>query len=247
MNAQKKQSPQVAIITGASSGIGFGVARRLLQAGFSVVLNGRDEAKLARAARELDAASRVALVPGHVGDERIGKELVSLAKQRFGGLDVLVNNAGIFAAKPFLENRREDLDAFLDTNLKGTYFTTQAAVPALIERGGGAVINIGTVLVEQPMTGLPASAAMAAKGGVHAITRSLAAELACHRIRVSAVAPGIIRTPLIGDGADQHAAIHPLGRIGEVNEIAEAVHYLATAEFVTGVILPVDGGYAHGR
>jgi NAD(P)-dependent dehydrogenase (short-subunit alcohol dehydrogenase family) len=247
MNARNTQSPKVAVVTGAGSGIGLAVARRLLGAGFSVVLNGRDEGKLARAARELDAGDRVALSPGHVGDERVGRELVALASRRFGGLDVLVNNAGIFAAKPFLENRREDLDAFLDTNLKGTYFTTQAAVPALIERGGGAVVNVGTVLVEQPMQGLPASAAMAAKGGIHAVTRSLAAELARHRIRVTAVAPGIIRTPLIGDDADAHAAIHPLGRVGEAHEIAEAVHYLATAEFVTGVILPVDGGYANAR
>jgi NAD(P)-dependent dehydrogenase (short-subunit alcohol dehydrogenase family) len=247
MNATNEQSLRVAIVTGAGSGIGFAVARRLLEAGFSVVLNGRDEAKLARAARQLGEPSRVALLAGHVGDERVGIELVALARQRFGGLDALVNNAGIFGVKPFLETRRADLDAFLETNLKGTYFTTQAAVPALIERGGGAVVNVGTVLVEQPMTGLPASAAMAAKGGVHAITRSLAAELARHRVRVNAVAPGIIRTPLIGEDADQHAAIHPLGRIGEAHEIAEAVHYLATAEFVTGVVLPVDGGYAHGR
>jgi NAD(P)-dependent dehydrogenase (short-subunit alcohol dehydrogenase family) len=132
-------------------------------------------------------------------------------------------------------------------NLKGTFQVTQALVPLLIEAGGGAIINVGTVLVDQAKTDLPVSAAMASKGGVHALSVSWAAELARHSIRVNTVAPGIIRTPLIGSNADSMASWHPLGRIGEVDEISEAVFYLASAEFVSGIVLDVDGGYAHGR
>jgi NAD(P)-dependent dehydrogenase (short-subunit alcohol dehydrogenase family) len=128
-------------------------------------------------------------------------------RQRVGD-DVLVNNAGIFGVKAFLESTTDDLERFFETNVKGTFLMTQAVVPAMIAAGGGSIINVGTVLVEQGMSSLPVSAAMASKGGVHALTVSLAAELARHRIRVNTLAPGIIRTPLIGDGADSMAAIH---------------------------------------
>jgi NAD(P)-dependent dehydrogenase (short-subunit alcohol dehydrogenase family) len=235
------------VITGAGSGIGFAIARRFLDEGASVVLNGRDEEKLARAAAALGKPDRVALVPGHVGAPDTGRRLLDAARERFGGVDVLVNNAGIFGVKPFLESTEADLDRFYATNVKGTWLVTQAVVPALIEAGGGAILNVGTVLVSQGMVGLPVSAAMASKGGVHALTVSWAAELARHNIRVNTLAPGIIRTPLIGDGADAMAAIHPLGRIGEVREISDAALFLARAGFVTGIVLEVDGGYAHGR
>jgi NAD(P)-dependent dehydrogenase (short-subunit alcohol dehydrogenase family) len=117
----------------------------------------------------------------------------------------------------------------------------------MIEAGGGCIINLGTVMVEQPSARLPCAAAMASKGGVHALTRALAIELARHRVRVNAIAPGIIRTPLIGDAADSLGDLHPLGRVGEPREITDAAVYLARAGFVTGVVLDVDGGYAHGR
>jgi NAD(P)-dependent dehydrogenase (short-subunit alcohol dehydrogenase family) len=235
------------VITGGGSGIGLDLARRFLAEGSSVVLNGRDVDKLARAAAALDADGRVAIVPGHVGESATARRLAEVARERFGGVDVLINNAGIFAVRPFLESTEADLDRFYETNVKGTYLVSQAIVPLMIEAGGGSIINLGTVLVEQGMTSLPVSAAMASKGGVHALTVSLAAELARHRIRVNTLAPGIIRTPLIGEGADAMASLHPLGRIGEVRDTSEAALFLARAEFVTGTVLEVDGGYAHGR
>jgi NAD(P)-dependent dehydrogenase (short-subunit alcohol dehydrogenase family) len=235
------------VITGASSGIGLDLARRFLAEGSSLVLNARDPEKLERARRGLDGGRRVVAVPGHVGDPATARAVVAAAREQWGGVDVLVNNAGIFGVKAFLESTAEDLERFFDTNVKGTFLMTQAVVPVMIDGGGGSIINLGTVLVEQGMTGLPVSAAMASKGGVHALTVSLAAELARHGIRVNTLAPGIIRTPLIGDGADDMAAIQPLGRVGEVEETSDAALYLARAAFVTGTTLIVDGGYSHAR
>jgi NAD(P)-dependent dehydrogenase (short-subunit alcohol dehydrogenase family) len=235
------------VITGAGSGIGLDLARRFLAEGSRLVLNGRDPGKLARAAAGLGAPERVALVPGSIAERATAQRLAEVARARFGGADVLVNNAGIFAPKPFLETSEEDLDRFYATNVRGTYLVTQAIVPLLIEAGGGAIVNVGTTLVSQGMASLPVSAAMASKGGVHALTVSWAAELARHQIRVNTLAPGIIRTPLIGEGAEALAAVHPLGRIGEVRDTTDAALYLARAGFVTGTVLEVDGGYAHGR
>ncbi|WP_437567340.1 SDR family NAD(P)-dependent oxidoreductase [Sorangium sp. So ce542] len=235
------------IITGASSGIGLDLARRFLAEGSSLVVNGRDPEKLDRARRSLDGGARVVAVPGDVGERATALAVVAAAREHFGGVDVLINNAGIFGVKPFLETTEEDLDRFFAINVKGTFLMTHAAVPLMIEGGGGSIINVGTVLVQQAMTAMPASAAMASKGGVHALTVSLAAELARHNIRVNTLAPGIIRTPLIGEDADSMASIHPLGRIGEVQDTTEAALFLARAGFVTGTTLDVDGGYSHGR
>jgi NAD(P)-dependent dehydrogenase (short-subunit alcohol dehydrogenase family) len=241
-----KRSERV-IITGAGSGIGRDLALRWAAEGARLVLNGRDASKLEAVRAAIGDPERVVTVAGSVGDPDTGRLLVAAANRHFDGVDVLVNDAGQFGVKPFLESTEADLDRFYQTNVKGTFLTTLAVVPAMIAGGGGAIVNVGTVLVEQPNAAMPASAAMASKGGVHALTRSWAVELAKHRIRVNTIAPGIIRTPLIGPNADALAAIHPLGRIGEVADTTEAVLYLARAEFVTGVILDVDGGYAHGR
>ncbi len=236
------------LITGASSGIGLDVARGFLERGSNVVLNARNSEKLADAAQALGHEDRIALVPGDVGNRETGEKMVNTAVDRFGSVDVLVNNAGIFGLKPFLDNTEEDLDRYIHINLKGTYFVTQAAVAQMKEQDGGSIVNIGTVQLMHSTAGVPASAALVTKAAMHALTTSLASEFAADNIRVNAVAPGIIRTPIYGDAdVDAFGGIALMNRVGEVQEITEAVIHLATASFTTGVIMPVDGGYVHGR
>ena len=237
-----------ALITGGSSGIGLDVARGFIEKGFNVVLNGRNKEKLAAAAQSLGDESRIAIIAGDIGDTETGEKMVNAAVDRFGSVDVLVNNAGIFGLKPFLDSTEEDVDQYININLKGTYFVTQAVVRQMKKQGGGSIVNIGTVLIMHSSASIPASAALITKGGVHALTISLASELAADNIRVNAVAPGVVRTPLYGDAdVDAFGGIALMNRVGEVNETTEAVVHLATANFTTGVILPVDGGYVTGR
>ncbi|MGE7385627.1 SDR family NAD(P)-dependent oxidoreductase [Streptomyces sp. NPDC004126] len=240
---------RTALITGSSSGIGLDIARAFLADGANVVLNGRDADRLAKAAADLGHPARTAWAAGSIAAPETGELLVRTALERFGRIDVLVNNAGVFASKPFTEVTEEDLDVFLTGNLKGTYLTTQAVVRALRAQGtGGSVVNIGTTLVDHAIAGFPASAPVVSKAGVHALTTSLAAELAADGIRVNLVAAGIVRTPLhSGADVDSYGGLALLDRVGEVAEISEAVLYLADASFVTGHALRVDGGHVTGR
>ena len=209
------------LITGASSGIGLDVARGFLEKGSNVVMNALNSEKLAAAAQALGHENQIALVPGDIGNRETGEKMVNTAVERFGSVDVLVNNAGIFAMKPFLESTEEDLDRYIHINLKGTYFVTQAAVRQMKKQGGGNIVNIGTVQLMHSMAGIPASAALITKAGMHALTTSLASELAADKIRVNAVAPGIIRTPIYGDAdVDAFGGVALMNRVGEVQELS---------------------------
>lgn len=244
-------SKQTVIVTGASTGIGKAIAKLFLDKGSNVVMNSINEENLRKTFTEFGSPAHAKMVVGDISKKSVGEELVAAAIKHFGSIDVLVNNAGIFAPRPFLDVEETDLDRFFSVNLKGTFFTTQAVVRKMIENGGGSIINIGTVLVDHAIAGFPASAPVISKGGVHALTKQLAAEFGKQNIRVNTIAPGIIRSPLQGrigvDNADGLAGLHLLNRIGEVADIAEMVYYLATSNFVTGEILNVDGGHVAGH
>ncbi len=238
---------QTVIVTGAASGIGKGIAKYFLDRGDNVVINSVTESSLKKAFNEFGGGINVAMIVGDISDKSTGKRLVAKAIEKFGSVDVLVNNAGIFESKSFLEVDEAYLDKFLTTNLKGTYFTTQAVIPQMLEQGGGVVINIGTPLVNHGLGGWPATAPIASKGAIHALTIQLAAEFGKQNIRVNTVAPGVIRTPMHGDNADQSAGLHLLNRVGEIEDVAEMVYTVAKSNFITGSIINVDGGKGAGH
>lgn len=238
---------QTVIVTGASSGIGKAVARYFLERGDNVVINSTTESKLQIVYDELGAGSNLAMVAGDVSDKATGMKLVNVALERFGSADVLVNNAGIFDTKPFLDVDETYLDNFLNTSLKGTYFTTQAVIPQMLKQHDGVVINIGTPLVYHALGGAPATAPVSSKGAIHALTLQLAAEFGKDNIRVNTISAGVIRTPMHGAEADKSAGLHLLNRIGEVEDVAHMVYAVAKNSFVSGAIINVDGGMGAGH
>ena len=239
------------IITGASSGIGKAIAKYFIERESNVVMNSSNEENLRRSFKELGSPSNAIYYAGNISKRATGRQLVALAIEKFNSVDVLINNAGVFAPKPFLEVQDDDLDLFWNVNLKGTYFTTQAAIPQMLKQEKGSIINIGTALVDHAIGGFPATAPLTSKGAVHALTRQLAAEFGKNNIKVNTIAPGIIRSPLQGkmgvEDADSLAGLHLLNRIGESIEIAQAAYYLATADFVTGETINVAGGHTIGH
>jgi NAD(P)-dependent dehydrogenase (short-subunit alcohol dehydrogenase family) len=250
---------KVAIVTGGSSGIGKETAKRLVAEGASVVLSGKDDAKLQSAAREIGgSASQVRFLAGDIAKPATGAALVERAEQDFGGLDILVSNAGVFKPKPFNEITEDEYDWFLDTILKGKFFIAQAAAKAMKKRGGGTIVHTGSIWALQAIGATPSSAYSAANAGVHALVHNLALELAADKIRVNAVAPAVVETPIYSTflTAEQvpkvlptFNAFHPLGRIGQPGDVAEAILFLASDQsaWITGTILPVDGGVMAGR
>jgi NAD(P)-dependent dehydrogenase (short-subunit alcohol dehydrogenase family) len=238
---------QTVIVTGASSGIGKEIARHFLKNGDRVVINSLTAAKLMEVYEELGAGENLAMVAGDVAHKITGEKLLTAAVERFGSADVLVNNAGIYELKPFLEVDEAYLDRFLNTNLKGTFFTTQAILPQMRRQMDGVVINIGTPLVDHALGGAPASAALASKGAIHALTLQLAAEFGSDNIRFNTIAPGVIRTPMHGNHADKSAGVHLLNRVGEVGDVAEIVFAVAKSTFISGAVINVDGGMSAGH
>ena len=246
---------KVVLITGGGSGIGASTAQAFYEAGAKVVLNGRRHDLLQQTASKIDPSGKnIAYVVGDIGKPQTRHQIVTLAIDRFGGVDILFNNAGIFEPKSFLEHTEDDLDGYLNL-LRGYFFMSQAAIPAIQKRGGGAIINIGSMWALHAIAATPCSGSSTAKGAVHALTRHLAIEFAPDKIRVNAIAPAVVETPLFDAllTPEQLASFnnfHPLGRNGQAGDITEAVLFLADdsrSSWITGIVLPVDGGVTTGR
>ncbi len=241
MNSNHKQT---ALITGASSGIGLGLTKGFLAAGFDVVANSRR----VTTAGTLSPSDDLALVDGDVGEVSTARNLVSVAQQRFGGLDLLINNAGIFVPKPFVEYTPEDFLNVVSTNLAGFFYVTQEAARHMRKNGGGQIITITTTLAQQPVAGVNAALTSLTKGGLNSVTRGLAIEYATEGIRVNAIAPGIVDTPM--HQPENHEFLkhlHPIPRIAKVQDIVDAALFLVRASFITGEVLYVDGGAQAGK
>lgn len=245
---------KIVLITGGGSGIGADAAQAFYAAGAKVVLNGRRENVLSQTAEKIDpTGKKVAYVVGDIGQPETSHRMVALAVKRFGGVDVLLNNAGIFRPKPFLDHTEEDLNGYLNL-LRGYFFSSQAAIAEMRKRGSGAIVNIGSMWSSHAIAATPCSGSSTAKGGVHALTRNLAIEFAPDKIRVNAIAPAVVETPLFDllltpEQLASFNAFHPLGRNGQVKDTTAAISFLAddSSSWITGVILPVDGGVTAGR
>lgn len=231
---------KVAIVTGASQGLGAGIVQAYRKLGYAVVANSRN-------IKQSDDAGVVA-VAGDIGSRELAKKLVDTAVNRFGRIDTLINNAGLFIAKPFTEYTVEDLANMYSTNIHGFFHVTQFALEEMLKKINGHIVQITTTLVHQAISAVPTGLALLTKGGLDAVTRGLAIEYATRGIRVNAVAPGIIKTPMHAPETYEFlSGLHPVGRMGEIIDIANAVIYLEQADFVTGETINVDGGQHAGR
>jgi NAD(P)-dependent dehydrogenase (short-subunit alcohol dehydrogenase family) len=233
------------VVTGASQGIGAEIANLFLEHNYNVVANSR---RISRTS-EFRPREAVALVDGDIGLEATAQKIVATAVDRFGSVDALVNNAGIFSSKAFTEYTQEEIDALMATNVYGFIHVTQAVVRQILAQGhGGSIVSITATAAEHPLAGLPASIPMITKGGINSISRSLAMEYAQQGIRVNVVAPGVVDTPLLKDvPRDYLRSLSPIGQIPLSSDIATAVLYLTEAKQVTGEVLHVDGGMHVGR
>jgi NAD(P)-dependent dehydrogenase (short-subunit alcohol dehydrogenase family) len=252
-------SDKVVLITGGGGGIGRAAARRFLDQGASLVLSGTRLDKLADAQAELDpSGERTLLVAGQIATREQAQDLVAKAVERFGGVDVLVNSTGIFRPAPFEEQTEEHFEEALGSILRPTFWVSQAVVPAMRERGGGAIVNVGSMWALDAIATTPTSAYSVAQAGRHVLTKNLAIELAGDGIRVNTVALAFVETPsyerfLSAEEAqavlDSVDGFHPLGRRGQPDDVTEAIVFLAGdgARWITGTTLPIDGGVLAGR
>ncbi|WP_065374837.1 SDR family NAD(P)-dependent oxidoreductase [Ensifer adhaerens] len=231
---------KVAIITGASQGIGAALVQAYRDRNYRVIAT-------SRSIQESSDAG-ILSVAGDISKPETAEWVVRQGLERFGRIDTLVNNAGVFTAKPFTEFTQEDYDLNMGVNVAGFFHITQHAAREMLKQGSGHIVSITTSLVNQPIAGVPAALASITKGGLNSVTQALAIEFAKTGVRVNAVSPGIIKTPM--HAPETHAALstlHPVGRMGEIRDIVDAVLYLENAGFVTGEILRVDGGQNAGR
>jgi NAD(P)-dependent dehydrogenase (short-subunit alcohol dehydrogenase family) len=233
---------KTAIVTGARQGIGAGLVEGFLRKGYSVVATSRN------VTQSLTASTNLVLVDGDIGSQETAAKAVEAAMTHFGTIDVLVNNAGIFRTKPFTEFTTDDFNSLVSTNLLGFLYISQLTVKQMLKQKSGNVVSISAALVDQPVAGVHASVSMITKGGLNAVTRSLAIEYAKDGIRFNAVAPGVVDSTLHNDEPkDLLKTFQPMGKIVEVKDIVNAVLFLAEADQVTGEILRVDGGAHAGR
>ena len=239
------EKSKTVIITGASQGIGEGLVKNFLDRGYKVVATSRSITQR----HTFKASNRLALVDGDIGQEATAEKVVGIALERFGAIDALVNNAGIFFSKPFIDYTAEDFKALVSTNVEGYIYITQHVIRQMLKQNsGGSVVGITTSLVRHPIAGMPVSIPMITKGGIDAISRNLAIEYAKDDIRFNVVAPGIVDTPMHEKNPkDFLRTLSPLGRISDVQDIADAVVYLTEANTVTGEVLHVDGGAHSGK
>ena len=237
--------PRTVIVTGASQGIGAALVKTFLERGYSVVATSRDVTKFGA----FVPSDKLAIVDGDIGESATAARIVDVAMNKFRSIDALINNAGIFFAKPFTDYTAADFRSLASVNLEGFIYITQLAIKQMVaQKSGGSIVSITTTLAEHPIAGVNASVPMITKGGIEAITRSLAMEYAKDGIRVNAVAPGVVNTPMHkNDPEDLLKSLSPLGRIVDVQDIADAVLYLTEARVVTGEVLRVDGGAHVGK
>jgi len=237
-------SQKTAIVTGASQGIGAGLVEAFLKRGYNVVANSRNICKT----NPFPALPSLALVDGDIGDPKTAAKIVEAAVSRFGRIDVLINNAGIFIPKAFTEYTTDEFNALVSTTLAGFLYVSQLSVKQMLKQKSGSIVNVSTTLADHPVAGVNAAVQIMIKGALNAVTRALALEYAKDGIRVNTVAPGVIDTPMHkSETHEPLKGLHPMGRMGEVKEVVDAILYLTDATFTTGEILHVDGGAHAGK
>ena len=235
---------KTAIVTGASQGIGAGLVDAFLKRGYNVVANSRNITRTS----PFPSSPNLALVDGDIGDPKTAAKIVETSISRFGRIDSLVNNAGIFIPKPFTEYTTDEFNSLVSITLAGFLYITQLSVKQMLKQKSGSIVNISATLAEQPIAGVSAAVQIMVKGGLNAVSGALAMEYAQDGIRVNTIGVGVIKTPM--HKPETHEALkglNPVGRVGEIQEVVDAVMYLTDATFTTGEILHVDGGSHVGK